>query len=139
MKGAALAVFAGAVFAIGLAVGGMTIPAKVTGFLDVGGAWDPTLALVMAGAIAVYAPVVRIVRRRHRPLASEQFHWPTPRVIDARLIGGAAIFGVGWGLSGYCPGPALTSIGSGAASALVFVAAMIAGIAVTRAVDRARR
>ena len=139
MKGAALAVFAGAVFAIGLAVGGMTIPAKVTGFLDVGGAWDPTLALVMAGAIAVYAPVVRIVRRRHRPLASEQFHWPTPRMIDARLIGGAAIFGVGWGLSGYCPGPALTSIGSGAASALVFVAAMIAGIAVTRAVDRARR
>jgi uncharacterized membrane protein YedE/YeeE len=139
VKGAALAVFAGAVFAIGLAVGGMTIPAKVTGFLDVGGAWDPTLALVMAGAIAVYAPVVRIVRRRHRPLASEQFHWPTPRVIDARLIGGAAIFGVGWGLSGYCPGPALTSIGSGAASALVFVAAMIAGIAVTRAVDRARR
>lgn len=139
MRAVALAVLAGAVFAIGLAVSGMTVPAKVTGFLDVGGAWDPTLALVMAGAIAVYAPVVRIVRRRRRPLASEQFHWPTPRAIDARLVGGAAIFGVGWGLSGYCPGPALTSIGSGAASALVFVAAMIAGIVVARAVDRSRR
>jgi len=138
VRAVVLAVLAGAVFAIGLAVAGMTVPAKVTGFLDVGGAWDPTLALVMAGAIAVYAPVARIVRRR-RPLVSEQFHWPTPRAIDARLIGGAAIFGVGWGLSGYCPGPALTSIGSGAASALVFVAAMIAGIVVTRAVDRARR
>jgi len=134
----ALAVVAGAVFAIGLAVAGMTVPAKVTGFLDVGGAWDPTLALVMLGAIAVYAPVVRIARRRRRPLASQWFHWPTPRAIDARLVGGAAIFGVGWGLSGYCPGPALASIGIGAASALVFVAAMVAGIAVTRAVDRAR-
>jgi uncharacterized protein len=139
VRAVALAVLAGAVFAIGLTVAGMTVPAKVTGFLDVGGAWDPTLALVMAGAIAVAAPLVRLVRRRSRPLASEQFHWPTPRAIDARLIGGAAIFGVGWGLSGYCPGPALTSIGSGAASALVFVAAMIAGIAAVRAVDRARR
>ena len=139
MKAVALAVVAGALFAIGLAVGGMTVPAKVTGFLDVGGAWDPTLAFVMAGAIAVYAPVARIARRRRRPLVSERFHWPTPRAIDARLIGGAVIFGVGWGLSGYCPGPALTSIGSGAASAIVFVAAMIASIAVTRAVDRASR
>lgn len=139
MRAAALAVLSGAVFAIGLAVSGMTVPAKVTGFLDVGGGWDPTLALVMAGAIAVYAPVVRIVRRRRQPVVSDRFHWPTPRAIEARLIVGAAIFGVGWGLSGYCPGPALTSIGSGAASALVFVAAMIAGIVVTRAVGRARR
>jgi uncharacterized membrane protein YedE/YeeE len=137
MKVVIVAALAGAVFAIGLAVSGMTEPAKVTGFLDVGGAWDPTLALVMLGAIAVYAPIARIAQRRERPLLSERFHWPAERGIDARLLGGAAIFGVGWGLSGYCPGPALTSIGSGAASALVFAAAMIAGIAITRAVDRA--
>ena len=138
MKAVLVAALAGAVFAIGLAVSGMTVPAKVTGFLDVGGAWDPTLALVMLGAIAVYAPIAWIVRRRERPLLSDRFHWPAERGIDARLLAGAAIFGVGWGLSGYCPGPALTSIGSGATSALVFVAAMIAGIAITRAVDRGR-
>jgi uncharacterized membrane protein YedE/YeeE len=132
VKEFALAAIAGAVFAIGLAVGGMTVPAKVTGFLDVGGAWDPTLAFVMAGAIAVYAPIARIVQRRRRPLVAERFHWPTLRAIDARLVAGAAIFGIGWGLSGYCPGPALTSIGSGATGVLVFVAAMIAGIAITR-------
>ena len=133
-----VAVLAGALFAIGLVVSGMTVPGKITAFLDVGGAWDPTLALVMLGAIAVYAPIARIVQRRRQPLLAERFHWPPLRPIDARLVGGAAIFGVGWGLSGYCPGPALTSIGSGAASALVFVAAMIAGIAITRAVDRTR-
>jgi uncharacterized membrane protein YedE/YeeE len=138
MKPFVVAALAGAVFAIGLVVSGMTVPARVTGFLDVGGAWDPTLALVMLGAIAVYAPIARIVQRRARPLLSERFHWPTQHGLDARLLVGAAIFGVGWGLSGYCPGPALTSIGSGATSALVFVAAMIAGIAITRAVDRAR-
>jgi len=125
---------AGAVFAIGLVVSGMTVPAKITAFLDVGGAWDPTLALVMLGALAVYAPIARLARHRRRPLLAERFHWPAERAIDARLVGGAAIFGVGWGLSGYCPGPALTSVGRGAAGALVFVAAMIAGIAITRAV-----
>jgi uncharacterized protein len=138
MKTVVVAALAGAVFAIGLVVSGMTVPAKITAFLDLGGEWDPTLALVMLGAIAVYAPIVRIAQHRRRPLLSERFHWPTLRAIDARLVGGAAIFGVGWGLSGYCPGPALTSIGSGAASALVFVAAMIAGMAITRAVDRPR-
>jgi len=135
----ALAALAGAVFAIGLAVGGMTIPAKITGFLDVGGAWDPTLALVMAGAIAVYAPLARIIERRQRPLVAARFHWPAPRAIDARLVGGAAIFGVGWGLSGYCPGPALASLAGGASSAIVFVVAMIGGIAVARAAVRALR
>jgi len=135
----ALAAVSGAVFALGLALGGMTIPAKITSFLDVGGAWDPALAFVMAGAIAVYAPAVRLLQRRPRPLIAERFHWPTPRAIDARLVGGAALFGVGWGLSGYCPGPALASLTGGAPSAVVFVAAMIAGIAVTRAVLGARR
>jgi len=126
------AAIAGAVFALGLAVGGMTVPAKVTGFLDVGGAWDPSLAFVMAAAIAVYLPILRIVRARSRPVLDERFHWPTARGIDLRLVTGSAIFGIGWGLSGYCPGPALASLVGGASSALVFVAAMVTGIAVTR-------
>lgn len=139
MKAFVLAAIAGAVFAVGLTVGGMTIPAKVIGFLDVGGAWDPQLAFVMAGAIAVYASLLRIIRRRAAPLLVDRFHWPTARAIDARLVGGAAIFGVGWGLSGYCPGPALTSLAGGGTSALVFVIAMIGGIAVARAGELARR
>jgi uncharacterized protein len=126
-----IGVLAGAIFAIGLAVGGMTIPAKVTAFLDVGGAWDPQLAYVMVGAIAVYAPLVRVIRRRSAPRLDARFYWPEPAAVDARLIGGAMIFGVGWGLSGYCPGPALVSLASGT-SALVFVAAMLGGIAIGR-------
>jgi uncharacterized membrane protein YedE/YeeE len=127
-----LAAVAGALFALGLVVGGMTIPAKVTGFLDVGGAWDPSLAFVMAAAIAVYAPLLRRARRLEAPLAADRFHWPSARGIDAWLVGGAALFGIGWGLSGYCPGPALTSLAGGGASALVFVVAMIAGIGLAR-------
>ena len=139
MKAFLLAAIAGALFAIGLTVGGMTLPAKVIGFLDVGGAWDPQLAFVMAGAIAVYALLLRVVRRRAAPLIADRFHWPTARAIDLRLAGGAALFGVGWGLSGYCPGPALASLGGGAPSAIVFVAAMIGGSALGRAVARAPR
>jgi uncharacterized protein len=126
-----LAVVAGAIFAIGLALGGMTIPAKITGFLDVGGSWDPALVFVMVGAIAVYAPLLRVIRRRPAPLLDARFHWPQRAAVDARLIGGAMIFGVGWGLSGYCPGPALVSLASGT-GALVFVIAMLAGIAIGR-------
>lgn len=139
MKTFVLAAIAGALFAAGLTVGGMTIPAKVIGFLDVGGAWDPQLAFVMASAIAVYGAFLRIIRRRQRPLFDDRFHWPTAREIDARLVGGAALFGVGWGLSGYCPGPALTSLVGGASSVLVFVIAMLGGIAAARAFDRIRR
>jgi len=139
VKAFLLAAIAGALFAIGLTVGGMTLPAKVIGFLDVGGAWDPQLAFVMAGAIAVYALLLRVVRRRAAPLIADRFHWPTARAIDLRLAGGAALFGVGWGLSGYCPGPALASLGGGAPSAIVFVAAMIGGSALGRAVARAPR
>jgi uncharacterized membrane protein YedE/YeeE len=123
-----VAVIAGAIFAVGLAIGGMTIPSKITAFLDVGGAWDPALAFVMAGALAVYAPLSRVIRRRPAPVLDARFHVPAPAAIDARLIGGAMIFGVGWGLSGYCPGPALVSLGGGGGGALVFVAAMVVGI-----------
>lgn len=133
MKGLVVAALAGVVFALGLLVSGMTTPLKVTSFLDVTGGWDPTLAFVMAGAIAVHAPIVRLVRNRRSPLFAGGFAWPSLRTIDRPLVIGAALFGVGWGLSGYCPGPALVSVGSGATEALAFVGAMIAGIALTRA------
>ncbi|MEO7730683.1 MAG: DUF6691 family protein [Kofleriaceae bacterium] len=132
MKTFVLAAIAGALFAVGLVVGGMTIPAKITAFLDLRGAWDPSLAFVMAGAIAVHAPLRAIIRRRSRPLLADRFHDPSARAIDLRLVGGAALFGIGWGVSGYCPGPALVSLGSGASGALVFVATMIGGIALAR-------
>ena len=130
----ALAALAGAVFALGLALAGMTSPARVIAFLDVGGAWDPTLAFVMAGAIGVYAAAVAAVRRRAAPWFGDRYHLPTATAIDARLLAGAAVFGVGWGLSGYCPGPALVAAGAGAAPTLAFVGAMIAGTALARRV-----
>jgi uncharacterized membrane protein YedE/YeeE len=135
MKSFLLAALAGALFAIGLVIGGMTVPAKIIGFLDVGRSWDPSLAFVMAGAIAVYASLLRVIQRRPAPLLSPRFHWPTAHGIDARLVGGAALFGIGWGLSGYCPGPALASLAGGGTSALIFVAAMIGGIALARLVS----
>ncbi len=135
-RGIVSAVVAGGLFALGLAVSGMTVPAKVTGFLDVTGAWDPTLAFVMAAAIAVHLPLVRIARQRRAPLFESKFHWPSRTDIDLRLVAGAAMFGVGWGLSGFCPGPALTSLVAGGAPVLVFVGAMLGGLLVTRAVTR---
>lgn len=139
MKTFVLAAIAGALFAAGLTVGGMTIPAKVIGFFDVRGSWDPQVAFVMLAAVLVYAALLRMIRRRPSPLVADRFHWPAARVIDARLVGGAAIFGIGWGLSGFCPGPALVSLVGGGASAIVFVIAMLAGIAIARSLDRARR
>jgi uncharacterized membrane protein YedE/YeeE len=120
----------GALFSVGLALAGMTRPEKVLGFLDVTGRWDPSLALVMGGAIAVMAPVVLWVKRRRagRPLFDEHVHEPELRAIDGRLLLGAALFGVGWGLVGYCPGPALVALVSGAAPAVAFVGAMLVGL-----------
>ena len=126
------AVLAGALFAFGLAISGMADPARVTAFLDVTGAWDPTLAFVMFGAIAVHLPFVRLAKQRARPILGDAFHWPTLKQIDARLVVGSALFGVGWGLSGYCPGPALVSLGRASAGTFVFMLAMCAGIALTR-------
>lgn len=130
-KGVIAALIAGALFALGLAISGMTQPHKVTAFLDVTGAWDPSLAFVMAAAIAVHLPIVRLARQRRAPLFGSRFHWPTTHAIDLRLIAGSALFGVGWGLSGYCPGPALTSVVAGT-PLLVFVGAMLAGLLLTR-------
>lgn len=123
-----VAVLAGALFGAGLLLAGMTDPAKVLAFLDVTGAWDPTLAFVMGGAIAVHAVGYRRVRRRTRPLLDAGFHLPPPCAIDGKLVAGAAVFGAGWGIAGFCPGPGLVAAASGATSGLVFVAAMLVGM-----------
>jgi len=121
------AFLSGLLFAVGLAVGGMTLPSKVVGFLDVAGAWDPSLAFVMLGAIAVYGVGYRLVARRGRTVTGEALHVPSSTRIDRRLLVGSALFGIGWGLGGYCPGPGLTAAGTGAGSAVIFAASMAAG------------
>ncbi|MEI8393514.1 MAG: DUF6691 family protein [Rhodospirillaceae bacterium] len=128
------ALLAGVLLGAGLALSGMTDPRVVIGFLDVAGAWNPALALVMAGAVTVTFVGYRLVFRCGRPLLAESFSLPAPKAIDSRLLLGAALFGVGWGLAGYCPGPALASLSAGATGTLIFVAAMAAGLAVVKAV-----
>jgi len=119
----------GLVFGFGLALSGMLDPERVRGFLDVFGAWDPSLAFVLGGAVATASLGVWLSRRLPRPAFDERFHLPTSRTIDGRLIGGAAIFGVGWGMAGLCPGPAVASIALGVPATLLFLAAMLAGMA----------
>jgi uncharacterized membrane protein YedE/YeeE len=118
---AIVAFIIGIVFSIGLGWSGMTDPARVLGFLDVSGSWDPSLMFVMASAIPVYMVVWQFVRPRHKPLLDEKLHVPTKKDLDKRLIIGSAIFGVGWGVAGICPGPALTSLGALSTGAVVFV------------------
>lgn len=127
---------AGGLFGVGLVVSGMTRPAKVIGFLDVGRSWDPSLALVMAAAVAVHMTLYRLIVRRRAPLYDAGFHLPTRKDLDLRLVAGAALFGVGWGLGGYCPGPGLVSLGAGLLPALVFIAAMTAGMVLERRTQR---
>jgi uncharacterized membrane protein YedE/YeeE len=122
-----IALIAGLVFGLGLSLGGMTQPAVVLGFLDLFGAWDPRLMFVMAGAVLTTAIGYRLVFRRGRPLFESDFQLPLAKRFDARLIAGSALFGMGWGIAGYCPGPALASLGGGAPSLLVLVATMLAG------------
>jgi uncharacterized protein len=129
---------AGVVFALGLGLGGMTQPAKVIGFLDFTGNWDPSLAFVMMGAIAVYAILYRLIRHRPSPVFTSVFSVPRQKDIDLRLLGGAALFGFGWGIGGFCPGPALTSLASGSVIVVIFVAAMIAGMALYKVVEDLR-
>src|SRR5690606_38391094 len=119
-----IAIVTGALFAVGLAISGMTQPAKVVGFLDVFGNWDPTLAFVMGGAVAVHLVATRWILRRPAPVLDRQFRLPAASRIDPRLLVGGALFGVGWGLAGYCPGPALTAAAAGQSTTLVLVAAM---------------
>ena len=120
--------FAGLIFGFGLALSGMANPAKVQNFLDIAGTWDPSLAFVMGGAIAVTAPGYWLLRQRTQPLFGSNFQWPTKTDLDARLIGGATTFGVGWGLGGFCPGPALAAVPMMAQGTIVFVITMIVGM-----------
>lgn len=128
----------GLLFGLGLVLSGMANPAKVLNFLDLYGPWDPSLAFVMGGAVAVAFAGYRLVLRRRRPLAAESFQLPARRDLDARLLVGPAIFGVGWGLAGYCPGPALTALGLGATGTLAFVPAMLAGMWLARLLAEGR-
>jgi uncharacterized membrane protein YedE/YeeE len=126
----------GLVFGIGLIVSGLTDPGKVIGFLDVAGAWDPSLALVMVGAILVGFFAFRFAGRRGRTFLGGALHLPTRRDLDWRLVAGSMVFGAGWGLAGYCPGPALVSLGSGSAQAAVFVASMLLGMVLAPSLER---
>ena len=127
---------AGLVFGVGLILSGMTDPGKVIGFLDLAGSWDPSLALVMAGAIAVGFFAFRLAGTRGRSFLGGAMHLPTRRDIDARLVAGSLVFGIGWGLGGFCPGPAVVSFASGQIKAAVFVAAMLAGMLLYTAAER---
>lgn len=127
----------GLIFGTGLIVSGMVNPARVQNFLDLFGQWDPSLAFVMAGAIAVTLPGYRLLRKKmDKPLFGVSFHWPTRTDIDVRLITGAAIFGLGWGLGGLCPGPALTVLSTGGKDIALFVVAMLSGIVAARYIAR---
>jgi uncharacterized membrane protein YedE/YeeE len=123
-----VALFAGTLFGLGLAISGMMNPARVIGFLDVAGGWDPTLAFVMGGALLVTVPAFRLILGRPRPILADGFALPTKSALDGRLLGGAALFGVGWGLSGFCPGPAVAALVTGLTPVFAFVAAMLTGM-----------
>ena len=129
----ASALFAGSLFGLGLAVSGMTDPLRVLGFLDLFGQFDPTLLFVLGGSVATTALAFRFVLRRAQPVFAERFHVSDLRTVDRPLLLGAAIFGIGWGLAGYCPGPALAGLGVLSREALWFVPAMVVGMLVHRA------
>jgi uncharacterized membrane protein YedE/YeeE len=136
MKPIAHGAIAGALFGLGLAVSGMTDPDKVLNFLDVAGTWDPSLALVMGGALAVALPGFAWVRHRGRALSGDPLPTPPAATIDRRLLIGSALFGAGWGIAGYCPGPALANLAHGTAESVVFVVALLAGSQLARLLAR---
>lgn len=132
MRTALTSTVSGILFGAGLALGGMTDPARVRGFLDIFSDWDPTLAFVMGGAVIVMAIAWQIVPRLAEPVFAGEFHLPTKSDLTPRLIGGAALFGIGWGIAGLCPGPGIAALVIEPAAAAIFVVAMLAGIAVVR-------
>lgn len=134
-----IALLVGLVFGLGLLVSGMTEPARVLGFLDLAGRWNPSLAFVMGGAIAVALPAFVVAARRQRTLTGAPLQLPTATRIDRRLVLGALAFGAGWGLAGLCPGPALALIATGNGKVLVFVASMLVGMGMFEVVERWRR
>lgn len=139
-KTLAIAGLAGALFAAGLVLGGMTQPGRVIGFLDVTGDWDPTLMFVLGGAVGVHLVLLRWLRRRRaRPWFASTFRAPDRSHIDPPLVIGSALFGIGWGLGGYCPGPGLTAVMTGHPSVVVFVVSMVIGMLLHGVVDAAAR
>jgi uncharacterized protein len=130
---------AGVVFGLGLIVSGMADPSKVLGFLDLGGAWDPSLAFVMAGAIAVGALAFAIAAKRTVSFLGAAIRLPTSRDIDLRLVTGSVVFGIGWGVAGFCPGPGLVALGMGEVKALVFVVAMLVGMGAFELLERRKQ
>ena len=138
MKRGVYALLSGLLFGLGLAVSGMTDPDKVLDFLDITGQWDPTLALVMAAALAVSMPGFAWTRRRQRSFTGEPLPALPPQSLTARLLLGSALFGIGWGIAGYCPGPALANLARGSGEALLFVTAMLAGSQLARLADTRR-
>lgn len=129
---ALFSLIAGVVFGAGLTIGGMTDPARVRGFLDLFGDWDPTLAFVMGGALVVMAIAWRVVPGMARPVFEDNFHIPTASELTPKLIGGAVLFGVGWGIAGLCPGPGFAALAIEPASAAIFVVSMMVGMALLR-------
>lgn len=137
MRNKIVSLASGTLFGAGLALGGMTDPARVRGFLDIFGNWDPTLAFVMGGAVIVMAVTWRLVPRMARPIVAERFHLPSRSDLTPRLIGGAALFGAGWGIAGLCPGPGIAALVIEPGAAAIFVIAMLAGMAAVRLVEGA--
>jgi uncharacterized membrane protein YedE/YeeE len=133
---AAIALICGALFGAGVCISGMTRPSKVLGFLDLGGSWDPSLALVMGSALALHVVAWRLIKGKTTPRFGTAYPGPPSMIVDTRLIAGAVIFGIGWGISGFCPGPAIVSLASGAKASFVFVGAMAAAMLASRHVDR---
>ena len=139
MKETLSAFAAGLLFAVGLAVGGMTQPSKVVGFLDFFGSWDPSLVLVMGGAVVTHFVLFRFILRRSSPLFAARFQVPTRRDLTVPLVGGSALFGIGWGLGGFCPGPGFVAAPSGSAEPLVFIGGLLMGYVLYRMLERLRR
>ncbi len=139
MRRALAAGLIGLVFGTGIAISGMANPTKVLNFFDVAGTWDPSLLLVMGAALGITAIGYRLVLKRPRPVLEETFHVPANRKLDLPLIGGSAVFGIGWGIAGFCPGGAIPALGLGEPSAWIFVAAMLTGIAGARTLRIARQ
>lgn len=133
------AFFVGLIFGLGLIVSGMTNPAKIIGFLDLSGAWDPSLAFVMGGAILIGSGGFALAKKRRRSLLGAPMQLPTATKLDQRLLLGSTAFGVGWGMAGFCPGPAVVSAAAGQPKAWIFVAAMLAGMALYSAIEQRRK
>jgi len=136
MKNSLSALVVGFIFAIGLGLSGMTQPQKVIGFLDLFGSWDPSLIFVMVGAIIVHFVTYKIIRKRASPLLSSHWHVPTKKEITPALVAGSFIFGVGWALGGFCPGPAVTSLASFQSTPVIFVISMIFGMVIFKIIDQ---